>query len=126
MSKLKIKIIVGFRKEQHYTIDADEAHKAYYLFLNPEQRGIFSNGVAVIGQDIHSIEPDYNAMLEYSPSYTLDGSDWQEVKKLRLDTQVKEIMLKAKEIAQLGNPQKINLPLSKVLALPKGEAGIVY
>ena len=45
MKDLKIKIITGFRKDQYYTIDAEEAHKAYYLFLNPEERGVFNNGV---------------------------------------------------------------------------------
>lgn len=127
MKELKIKIIVGFRKEQHYTIDADEAHKAYYLFLNPDKRGVFSNGVAVIGQDIRGIEPDYNAMFGWSPQYVMDGYDWNEYKVRKVRKEISEVMVKAKQIANQiiskNDMQKINTPLSEILSLPEAKRG---
>ncbi len=118
-TKLKLKLIVGFRKEQHYTIDADEAHKAYYLFLNPDKRAVFSNGVAVIGQDIRGIVPDYNAMMGWSPDYNLDSYDWGDFKIKKLKRECSEIMQKAKLVAtqmiSQGDMRKINIPLTEVL-----------
>ena len=75
MKDLKIKIITGFRKDQYYTIDAEEAHKAYYLFLNPEERGVFNNGVAMIGKNVQGIEPDYHATMGWNSTHTLDSDD---------------------------------------------------
>ena len=60
----KIKLIVGFRRDQEHSIDADEAHKAYYLFLNPEKRGVFKSGLAIVGADIKEIVPDYYSVKE--------------------------------------------------------------
>ncbi len=124
---LKLKLIVGFRKEQHYTIEAEEAHKAYYLFLNPDKRAVFSNGVAVIGQDIRGIQPDFNAMMGWSPDYTPDGYDWNDFKVKKLKSECQEIMMNAKLIAtqmiSQNDMKQINLPLSEVmLSLPAAKA----
>ena len=117
MKNLKIKIIVGFRRDQSYTIEADEAHKAYYLFLNPEKRGVFSNGVALIGNDIKFIEPDYNASMGWNPTHVMTGDDWQEVKAIGLERKLHKVLSEAKEIAKT-KPELIGQPLSEILSLP--------
>ena len=116
MKNLKIKIITGFRKDQHYTIEADEAHKAYYLFLNPQERGIFKNGVALIGQNIQGIEPDYNATMNWNPDHVLDGNDWNEIKKQGIEKELKDILQLGKEVA-VNQLDKINIPLSEIKLL---------
>lgn len=113
MRKLYIKIITGFRKDQEYSIDAQEAHKAYYLFLNPEKRGIFNNGLAIKGEDIRSIEPDYNASMGWPPMYRFDEYDWDMIQKDKIMQKIRPIMEFAKLIAQ-NNPEKINTPLKEI------------
>jgi hypothetical protein len=115
MKNLKIKIITGFRKEQSYTIDANEAHKAYYLFLNPDKRGVFKNGVALIGQDIRGIEPDYHATMGWNPTYILGSDDWNELRDKGIDSALQKVVASAKDAAQLLPPEKMNLPLSSLL-----------
>ncbi len=120
--KLKIKIITGFREDQSYSIDADEAHKAYYLFLNPEKRGVFSNGVALMGKDIRGIQPDYNATFDYNPDYKLDADDWNEVRRTGVSRRMGEVLESAKLIAQMEKMELMNLPLSEAIkALPSRE-----
>lgn len=114
MKKLKIKMITGFRKDQAYTIEADEAHKAYFLFLNPEQRGVFNNGVAIIGQDIRHIEPDYHATMGWNSTHIMDGDDWNEVRTLGVERQLRYVLAQAKEIAS-KRPEMINAPLSEII-----------
>ena len=101
MSKIKIKIITGFRENQFYSIDADEAHKAYYLFTHPEERGVFENGVALIGKNIQGIEPDWNAIMEYNPDYELDYEDWNELRSTGLERRAKEALVIAKDVARM-------------------------
>lgn len=103
MKKLKLKIITGFRENQYYTIDVEEAHKAYYLFLHPEERGVFDNGVALVGKNIQGIEPDYHATMGWNPSYKLEAEDWNEIKKERVDRDLRAILLVAKQTAQKIN-----------------------
>lgn len=110
---MKIKLITGFRKDQQHSIDAEEAHKAYYLFLNPDQRGIFSNGLAIRGSDIQAIEPDYHGTMGWNPQHTLDADDWNELREKGIDTGLRDALLDGKEIAQLGRPELISLPLSE-------------
>ena len=116
MKNLKIKIIVGFRKDQHYTIEADEAHKAYYLFLNPQERGIFKNGVAIVGQNIQGIEPDHNATMGWNADHVLDGNDWNEIRKNGIDAKLRDVLQLAKETA-INRPDQISLPLSEIKLL---------
>ena len=116
MNNLKIKIITGFRQDQHYTINADEAHKAYYLFLHPEERGIFNNGVALIGKNIQGIEPDYNSTMGWNKGYELNADDWNDIRNKGVDRKLRDVLSLAKEVAQF-QPQKINLPLSDIKQL---------
>lgn len=116
MKNLKVKIITGFKDDQFFTIDADEAHKAYYLFLNPEERGIFKNGIAVIGQHIQRIEPDYNATMGWNPSYKLTGLDETEIKRQGIDVRLRDVLYHAKNVAQ-HQPDEINIPLSEIKLL---------
>lgn len=120
MKDLKIKMIMGFRKEQEYTVDADEAHKAYYLFLNPDKRGVFEDGLAVIGADIRRIEPDYNATMGWVPTHVLVASDWEEIEEFHVARKLKNLLGEAKRIA-IEMPDKINLPLSEILELPAND-----
>lgn len=115
MKSLKVKIITGFRKDQHYTIEADEAHKAYYLFLHPEQRGVFNNGVAVIGQDIRSIEPDYQATMGWNNTHQLDSDDWNEIHQSGIVPEIRSMLITARQVAQLALPEQMNQPLSQLM-----------
>ena len=112
----KIKIITGFRENQYMTIDAEEAHKAYYLFLNPEQRAVFSNGVALIGKNIQGIEPDYNATMGWNPTYEPDEYDWNELRDLGVDKKLRNILAGAKEVAYDAelNLAVLKEPLSEI------------
>jgi hypothetical protein len=103
---MKIKIICGYRKEQEYSVSAEEAHKAYYLFLNPEQRGIFSNGLAIVGKDIQRIEPDYHGTMGWNSTYQMVDDDWNEVKRLGLDRKFRDLLSEAKEKA-INSPQML-------------------
>lgn len=116
MKNLKIKIITGFRKDQHLTIDSDDAHKAYYLFLNPEKRTIFKNGVALIGANIQGIEPDYNATMGWNSDHVLDGYDYNDMRSKGIDVALRDVLQLAKEIAQ-NYPDKLNIPLSEIKLL---------
>lgn len=113
---LKVKIILGFREDQQFTIDGEEAHKAYYIFLNPEKRTIFSNGLAVIGKNIQQIVPDYQATMGWNSTHELDGDDWNEIKKVGIDRKFQKLLSLAKEVASLpsDNPQLFLKPLSEV------------
>lgn len=112
---MKIKLIVGFRRDQEHTIDADEAHKAYYLFLHPENRSVFNNGLAIKGDQIQEIVPDYVATMGWNPGYLLMSDDWEVLNKSGITKDMQRIMAAAKEIAQLGEQQDLNIPLSQLL-----------
>lgn len=119
MDKYKIKIITGFRQDQHYTIDADEAHKAYYLFLHPTERGVFENGVALRGDDIKQIDPDFHATMGWNSTHELDDDDWNEIRGKNVDRKLREICAKAQEVAKLPNISKeiLDAPLSENIKL---------
>lgn len=127
MKNLKIKLVSGFRKDQEYTIDAEEAHKAYYLFLNPEQRGVFSTGLAIIGQDIRHIEPDYSAMMGWNQGYIPTPEDFNEIRANGVERKLKEALFQAKgianQISQNGETSKLSLPLSEVILKLDGPMG---
>lgn len=119
--KSYIKIITGFDDDQKHTINSDEAHKAYYLFMNPEKRGMFNNGLAIIGKDIKTILPDYNATMGWNATHELDGDDWNDIRKKGVDIILRDIIQGAKEISYLvnKNPHFINEKLSEInLKLP--------
>lgn len=116
---MKIKITTGFNEDQKFTIDSDEAHKAYYLFNNPDKRGVFNNGVALIGRDIRSIQPDYNAEMGWNPTYELDDYDWEEIRSEGVDKKMRDILASAKEISYLAEkkPEILQQKLSEVKQL---------
>ncbi len=112
MNNLKIKLIVGFRRDQEHSISAEEAHKAYYLFLNPEKRGVFSNGLAIIGNQIQEIVPDYHGTMGWNPSHVLDNDDWSELRSKGIERKIRDILSTAKQIASLPNTENFNKPIS--------------
>ena len=111
---MKLKIITGFREDQCYTIDAEEAHKAYYLFLNPDMRGVFKNGVALTGKNIQGIEPDYHSTMGWNSTHKLDGDDFNEMKSKGILHKFTELLSDAKEVAELSNtkPEIMKLTFS--------------
>lgn len=117
MTNLKLKLRTGFRKDQCHTIDGDEAHKAYYLFLHPDERGVFSNGVALIGRNIQSIEPDYNATMGWNHEYELNVDDYIDLKNKGVDRKMRDLLALAKNVAQSIAVESINLPLSQIKLL---------
>ena len=117
-SKYKIKIVCGFRKDQEFTIDANETHKAYYLFNNPETKAVFDSGLAIKGSDIQRIEPDYNATMGWNQNNYLTNDDWSEITSSGVVSKLRDIMESAKEIARLGNVDDIPIPL---LTLVRGK-----
>ena len=116
MKNLKIKIVCGFRKDQIHSIDIEEAHKAYRLFMNPDERAIFKNGLALTGKNIETIEPDFNGSMGWNPDHQLDGDDWNDIHSKGIDRELRDILEKAKKVAQ-NFPDKINLPLSEIKLL---------
>lgn len=108
--KYKIKVITGFRKDQIHSIDANEAHKAYYLFLHPEQRGVFDNGLALKGSEIQKIMEDYHGTMGWNPTHELDNDDWDEIRSRGVDRKLRDILNLAQEVAKLPNTP-INKPL---------------
>jgi hypothetical protein len=115
MKNLKIKIITGFRNEQYYIIDGDEAHKAYYLFNNPEARTTFSNGVALIGKNIQGIEPAYNETMGWNTTHKLEDDDWNEIRTKGIDKKLRDVLSLAKEISVLaeGNSEILKKTLTE-------------
>jgi len=119
---MKIKITTGFDADQKFTIEIEEAHKAYYLFRNPEKRGVFSNGVALTGKDIKSIQPDWNATMGWNSTHELDDDDWNEIRLTGIDTKLNNLLGKAQSVSLLvdKNPNFMLVSLSEVLKeIPK-------
>lgn len=120
--KYLIKIITGFRDDQYLIIPMQEAHKAYYLFKNPEARGVFDNGVALIGRNIQSIVPAWNETMGWNATHKLTDEDWNEIRKAGIDKKMKLLIEKAKEVGDmvLENKKLIELPLGEVIKnIPK-------
>lgn len=101
---MNIKLVTGFKD---FSIDAEEAHKAYYLFLHPNERGTFSNGLAIRGQDIQRIEPDYQGTMGWNPTHRLDEDDWNQIKKYKVDKKLRDLMYEAKQLAQSPTIDKL-------------------
>ena len=111
----KVKVIVGFRRDQEHSIPAEEAHKAYYLFLHPEARSVFSTGLALKGDQIQEIVPDFIGTMGWNPSYNLMSDDWNEIRSKGIDRQMNAYITTAKSIAQLGDASDLNVPLPELL-----------
>lgn len=113
---LKIKIITGFNQDQKHTVDASEAHKAYYLFLHPDKRGVFKDGLALTGKHITAVLPDYNATMGWNPTYNMNDDDWNEVKTKGVDVALKKLLEDAKIAAYAieENPQIAQMALQEI------------
>jgi hypothetical protein len=116
MKNLKVKIITGFRDEQCYSIGAEEVHKAYRLFNNPDERAIFSNGLALIGNSIRGIEPDLIGTMGWNKGYILTPDDYAEINSRGIDRKIRDVLYLAKEVA-IKRPDLCNVSLSKAIEL---------
>lgn len=110
-SKYKLKIICGFRSDQEYTIDANEAHKAYYLFANPDKKMVFNSGLAIKGSDIQRVVPDYVATMGWNADHKLTGDDYNEIHARGLMAKIQNILFAAKEIAKNAQPEEMRTPM---------------
>lgn len=119
MKKLFVKITIGYGADEKFTIDMEEAHKAYFLFNNPDKRGIFSNGVAMVGKNIHSIQPDYHATMGWNPTHKINGDDWNQMKSLGIDEEMKNFLSGAKDVARLAEKdiKLLEKPVSQAIGL---------
>ena len=117
IKELEIKIVTGFSEEQKYSVGADEAHKAYYLFLHPNSRGVFNDGLALVGKNIQAIEPDYQATMGWNKTHKLDDFDWNELRGKGVDTRLRDILSKAREVSKMieDNPRMLERPLDEIL-----------
>ena len=116
---MAIKITTGFREDQYRIVEDEEAHKAYYLFMHPEERGIFSNGVALQGKNIQQIEPAYNETMGWNPTHKLDDDDWNEIRAKGVDRKLRDLLSEAREVARLAekSPEVIMRPLTEAKQL---------
>jgi hypothetical protein len=114
---MKVKLIVGFRRDQEHSIDAEEAHKVYYLFMNPEARAVFKNGLAIKGSQIDEIVPDWQGTMGWNPTHALDNDDWNEIRSSGKEREMQNLLLDAKRVAEVGNEEHLALPLSKAVTL---------
>lgn len=117
MENLQIKVIVGFREDQYYVIDGNEAHKAYYLFMNPEERGVFKNGVAIIGKSIQGIEPAWNETMGWNETHRLDDDDWNDIHRKGIKEKMRELLSEAKRVMPLIEKNKalLQINLSEII-----------
>ncbi len=121
---MDIKITTGFNADEKFIIDSEEAHKAYYLFNNPELRGTFKNGVAIVGRDIRSIQPAWNESMGWNPSHKLDDDDWNDIRSKGVDTKINKLLLKASDVARLAekNLSLLEEPLTEIqISLPTAQ-----
>jgi len=111
-----IKVIVGFREDQYYLINETQAHKAYYLFTHPDERSVFEGGIAIIGKHIQGIEPAYQETMGWNPTHELDNDDWNEIRARGVDKRLREVLMRAKEVAELAsdNPKLLDMTLDEI------------
>lgn len=109
--KYFLKVICGYRKDQEYSIDADEAHKVYYLFHNPEKRAVFSDGIALKGDQIQTIKPDYHKTMGWNETYLLTDDDMNEIRNKGIDIKIRNAMEFSKGVAQLCPLEDLATPL---------------
>lgn len=117
--KYYIRVYTGLRQDQFHSISMQEAHKAYYLFRHPEERGTFENGVALIGRNIQEIKPDWNGTMGYNPSYVLQDDDWNSIRNEGVEGKMRLLIQKAKEVSEMiqDNPRIISEKLVDAINL---------
>jgi len=113
--KYYVKLICGYRKDQEYSISANEAHKAYYLFDHRDQFGTFDDGLAIKGSSIDAIVPDYNRTMGWNPTYLLTNDDHNALTLNGVKQKMQFIMSEAKEIASHNNQEELATPLNVLL-----------
>lgn len=111
--KIFIKIITGYRQDEYITIPAREAHKAYYLFTHPNERGVFSNGEVLVGKDIRAIKPDYHATMGWNPTYRIESDDMNELISSGVYSKIEGALKAGKEVAEIGDVESLKLPLKQ-------------
>lgn len=113
--KYYLKLVTGYESDRHYTIDAEEAHKAYYLFRHPEERGVFNDGLALSGRDIRVIQPDYHTTMGWNVTHELDDEDWNYL-NAGVSEKLKQIMGEASRVSYLAeqNPALLGQKLSEI------------
>lgn len=126
-SKYYIRVICGYRKEQEYLVNANEAHKAYYIFTNPDKKAVFDDGLALKGSDIQRIVPDYNSAMGWNPNHQLTNEDWNELHSNGLMEKMQGIMSLAKEVAKNGSQEELTTPLIELSEkYPQLRSGSAY
>lgn len=117
--KYHIKLITGFREDQEIDIPMQEAHKAYYLFRNPDERGVFENGIAIIGKDIRKIVPDWNKTMGWNATHKLDDDDWNEIRRYGVEDKMRKLLEIAEQTIPLveKNMALMKMPLVEVMKL---------
>jgi hypothetical protein len=114
--KPKIKIVCGYRKDQEYTVDANEAHKAYYLFFHRDKQSIFDGGLALKGSEIDRIVPDWNATMGWNVDHALDGDDWNDIRGSGAEKLMRHITDVAIHIAKACDVRDLAIPMKKLIA----------
>lgn len=111
-----VKIITGFNEDQKYSIPIEEAHKAYYLFFHPEERGMFSGGLALIGKNIQTIQPDWHGTMGWNQGHKLDSDDWNEINST-VKEKMEYVMEKAKQVSidMVRNPELMGKSLLEII-----------
>lgn len=115
---MNIKIKTGYGANDFKLVDMDEAHKAYYIFLNPDARTVFSDGEGIVGRTILGIEPDYHSAMGYNRSHTLDADDWNHIREKGVIEKLRASMETAKDIAYMlaDNKHLLNKSLNESIA----------
>lgn len=108
---MKLKLITGFGQDEKCSIDVSEAHKAYYLYNNPEKRGVFDNGLAIEGRDIKRIIPDWNGTMGWNNTHKLDDDDWNDIRGKKMDMRMNDTLYLANKVAKLAEHNPILLEM---------------
>ena len=111
---MKVKLIVGFRRDQEYSIDIEEAHKAYFLFHNPDARAVFSNGLAIVGSQIQEIKPDWIGTMGWNETHNLNGDDWNEIHRSPEFPKMERALQTAQNIAKTCTIADLQVPLRQL------------